>query len=125
MEIETQKRIKKYTTYAGKLKNQFKEYEGQSEKYYTDILDRFKKNAKNEINWRQKEVDRLNKLKDEHEGKIDRLTNRIRERKLKGLLSEDEDEPSDDDEFGDPNRNIDDEEYERLKRERREVKKKI
>ena len=64
------------------------------------------------------------KLKEDHEGKIIRLTNRIRERKLKGLLSGDEEESSDD-EWGDANRDIDDKEYKRLKKERRELKLRI
>ena len=64
------------------------------------------------------------KLKEDHEGKIERLTNRIRERKLKGLLSGDEAESSDD-EWGDADRDIDDDEYQRLKKERADLKQTI
>lgn len=122
VEIETNKRIKKYQNYAQMLKNKFKDYEGQSEKYYADVLEKFKKQAKYEIKYRQNDIDRLTKEKDEHEYKIARLMERIRARRLKGLLSDDEDEASDDDNWGDVDRDIDDEEYLRLKAERRRQK---
>lgn len=107
------------------MKHKFKDYESQSEKYYADVLEKFKKQAKNEIKYRQQEIERLQKQRDDHESKIARLKDRIRGRRLKGLLSDEEDDESDGDRWGDVDRDIDDEEYLRIKAERRRIKAEI
>ena len=43
IEHESNKRINGYRDYAKNLKTQFEEYETESERYYSDLLDRFKK----------------------------------------------------------------------------------
>lgn len=42
MEVEANKRINRYKQYASNMKVQFEEYEKQSEKYYSEMLERFK-----------------------------------------------------------------------------------
>ena len=105
--------------YASQLKGKFKEYDEQSERYYTDVLDRFKTNASNEVQMREREIERLNKLKEHYEGKIGRLIMRVQERKIKRLLSDVEDES--DGEF-DWTKEIDDTEFKYIKAQRRQFK---
>jgi len=61
-----------------------------------------------------------------HEAKIARLIGRIRERNVKNLLTEDEDESSESgDDFGNPDREIDETEFRYIKAQRRQYKAQI
>lgn len=46
IEHESNKRINRYRDYATGLKAQFGSYEAESEKYYSELLDKFKKQAR-------------------------------------------------------------------------------
>ena len=39
-------RIKKYADYAARMKLKFSDYESQSEKYYSEMLEKFKEQAR-------------------------------------------------------------------------------
>jgi hypothetical protein len=49
VEKESNKRIEKYRKYASEMKLKFTEYELQSEKYYSEMLNNFKKHAKEQM----------------------------------------------------------------------------
>lgn len=71
---------------------------------------------------REREIERLNKVKDHHEGKISRLIGRIQDRNIKRLLSDDEDES--DGEY-DWVKEIDDTEFKYVKAQLRQFKAQI
>lgn len=56
------------------------------------MLGKFKSHAKEQMMKRQKKIDGLMAQINKHNDKIMRLTGRIREKKLKGFLSDDEEE---------------------------------
>ena len=49
------------------MKLKFADYEEQSEKYYSEMLEKFKSQARSAVNKKQKELNALQKLKEEHE----------------------------------------------------------
>ena len=49
VEKESEKRINKYRDYADQMKVKFDEYEAQSERYYSDMLDQFKLKARDAV----------------------------------------------------------------------------
>ena len=49
MEKESNNRIEKYRKYASEMKLKFTEDELQSEKYYSEMLNNFKKHAKEQM----------------------------------------------------------------------------
>ena len=67
VEDESNRRIKRYADYAVEMKEKFVDYETQSEKYYSEMLEKLKTKAKTEIAKKQKELDELKALKAEHE----------------------------------------------------------
>lgn len=122
MEREANLKIRKHLENSQLLKQKFKDFDNQSEAYYADVLDRFKNNARNEVQMREREIDRLTKIKDDHEARISRLIGRIHDRNIKRLLSDDEDES--DGEF-DWAKEIDDTEFKYIRAQLRQFKAQI
>ena len=63
-------RIKKYADYAARMKLKFADYEAQSEKYYSEMLEKFKEQAKKTITKKQKELDSLKKTKEDNDARM-------------------------------------------------------
>ena len=59
VEKESNKRIEKYRKYASEMKMKFTEYELQSEKYYSEMLNNFKKHAKDQMLKKQQMIEKL------------------------------------------------------------------
>ena len=59
MEEEANKRIRRDADYAKQMKDKFADYEAQSEKYYSEMLEKFKVQAKQVVTKKQKELDEL------------------------------------------------------------------
>ena len=99
VEDESNKRIKKYADYAREMKDKFADYESQSEKYYSDMLEKFKGQARTVVQKKQKELDELKTNKKDYEDRLERLKARVEEKKIKNFWSdaeeESEDEPAD------------------------------
>ena len=95
VEDESNKRIKKYADYAREMKDKFTDYEAQSEKYYSEMLEKFKTQARTVVTKKQKELDELKANKKEHEERIVRLKERIEEKKIKNFWSDEEEESED------------------------------
>ena len=108
-------RIKKYADYAARMKIKFADYETQSEKYYSDMLERFKEQARKTVTKKQKELDALMKTREEHEARIARLKDRIKERKIKNFWSDESEESEEEPEIAFINREVDMEEYNYVK----------
>ena len=53
IEYESNTRIKKYADYAARMKLKFTDYESQSEQYYSEMLDKFKDQARKVVNKKQ------------------------------------------------------------------------
>ena len=53
IEYESNVRIKKYADYAARMKLKFTDYESQSEQYYSEMLDKFKDQARKVVNKKQ------------------------------------------------------------------------
>lgn len=70
IENESNARIKKYSDYAARMKLKFADYEEQSEKYYADMLAKFKEQAKKVVTKKQKELDQLTREKNDHEERL-------------------------------------------------------
>ena len=49
------------------MKLKFADYESQSETYYSDMLEKFKAQARSAVAKKQKELNNLTKQKEEHE----------------------------------------------------------
>ena len=73
------------------MKMKFAEYEAESEKYYKEMLAKFKQQARDAVKRKQAEIDRLQKLKGEHEARILRIREKTRDKKLKGVLTDQSD----------------------------------
>lgn len=76
------------------MKNKFQEYEIQSERYYADMLEKFKAQAREVVQKKHKELEVATKQRDEHAEKIMRIKERIRSKATKRLLSDEEDQES-------------------------------
>lgn len=94
IELESNKRIARYRDYAQGMKNKFQEYEIQSERYYADMLEKFKAQAREVVQKKHKELEIATKQRDEHAEKIMRIKERIRSKATKRLLSDEEDQES-------------------------------
>ena len=95
MEDESNKRIKKYADYAKEMKDKFTDYESQSEKYYSEMLEKFKTQARSVVQKKQKELDELKEIKKDHEARILRLKERTTEKKIKNFWSDESEESED------------------------------
>ena len=72
------------------MKLKFADYEKQSEIYYSDMLARFKSQARSAVAKKQKELNSLVKQRDDHEAQIMKIRDRIKERKIKAFWSDQE-----------------------------------
>ena len=115
IENESNVRIKKYADYAARMKIKFADYETQSEKYYSDMLERFKEQARKTVTKKQKELDALMKTREEHEARIARLKDRVQERKIKNFWSDESEESEEEPEIAFIDREVDMEEYNYVK----------
>ena len=72
------------------MKLKFADYEAQSETYYSDMLEKFKSQARSAVAKKQKELNNLVKQKEDHEAQIVKIRDRIKERKIKAFWSDEE-----------------------------------
>ena len=72
------------------MKLKFAEYEQQSETYYSDMLEKFKAQARSAVAKKQKELNNLTKEKEEHEATIAKVREKIKDRKIKQFWSDEE-----------------------------------
>ena len=93
------------------MKLKFADYEAQSEKYYSEMLEKFKEQAKKTITKKQKELDSLKKTKEDNDARMQRLHERIQERKIKNFWSDESEESEEEPELAFINRDVDMEEY--------------
>ena len=122
IEIESNQRIKKYADYAARMKTKFADYEGQSEKYYAEMLDRFKDQARKAVTKKQNELEKLLSEKSEFEARILRLKERTAERKIKNFWSDDSEESEEEPALDFFTREVDMEEYVYVKAQRKRAK---
>lgn len=120
--MESNQRIKKYADYAARMKLKFGDYETQSEQYYSQMLDKFKSQARKMVDKKQKELDALVKTKDESEARMLRLKERIQERKIKNFWSDESEESEEEPAMDFFTREVDIEEYNYVKAQRRRAK---
>ena len=104
------------------MKLKFSDYEAQSEEYYKNMLDRFKDHARKAITTKQRELDVVTTAKDQHEARIGRLQERIKERNIKNFWSDQEEESEDEPPVDFLTRPVDIEEYNYYRAERRRFK---
>ena len=74
------------------MKLKFADYEEQSEKYYSEMLEKFKSQARTAVNKKQRELNALTKLKNEHEAEIVKIKAKVQERKIKAFWSDESEE---------------------------------
>lgn len=103
------------------MKLKFADYEDQSEKYYSEMLEKFKSQARTAVNKKQRELNALTKLKEEHEAEIEKIRGKIKERKIKAFFS-DESEESEEEVIMPAKREVDIEEYNFVKAKRKRAK---
>ena len=101
------------------MKEKFTDYEVQSEKYYSEMLDKFKVQARQVVAKKQKELDELKDNKKEFEERLDRLKKRTEEKKIKNFWS---DEESEDETPAEIKREVGMEDYEYIKAQRNRAK---
>ena len=104
------------------MKNKFVDYEEQSEKYYSEMLDKFKAQARNAVAKKQRELNALGKLKDEHAEQMQKIREKVKERKIRAFWSDESD--SEEEEVVDVpvKRQADIEEYNFVKANRKRAK---
>lgn len=107
------------------MKMKFSDYEEQSEDYYKNMLDKFKDQARKAVTKKQQELDVLTDVKNDHETRIDRLQERIKERNIKNFWSDQEEESEDEPAVDFLTKSVDIEEYNYYRAERRRYKLKI
>ena len=73
------------------MKKKYEQFEVESEKYYADLLDKFKAQAKSVIDRKEQELAGVRQIKEMKEAKIERMRARKREKHFSGLLSDEED----------------------------------
>lgn len=122
VETESNERIKKYRDYAKEMKQKFGDYEDQSEKYYSEMLEKFKAQARNAVNKKQRELNALLKLKEEHEAEMDKIRGKIKERKIRAFFSDEEESEEEEDTAMPIKREADMEEYVYVKANRKRAK---
>lgn len=104
------------------MKDKFVDYEWQSEKYYSEMLEKFKGQARAAVAKKQKELNALTKLKEEHEAQMLKIRNKVKERKIKAFWS-DESESEEEEIVDVPiKREADMEEYNFVKANRKRAK---
>ncbi len=104
------------------MKIKFTDYETQSEDYYRNMLDRFKTQARNAINKKQRELDEVSRVRKNHETRFVRLKERTNERKIKNFWSDESEESEEEPEINFLTREVDMEEYNYFKAERKRCK---
>ena len=104
------------------MKLKFADYETQSEQYYSQMLDRFKQQARKAVEKKQKELDTLTKTKTDHEARVARLKDRVRERKIKNFWSDESEESEEEPALDFFTREVDIEEYNYMKAQRKRAK---
>ena len=97
------------------MKLKFADYEAQSEQYYSQMLDRFKAQARKVVEKKQKELDALARAKQDHEARMLRLQERIKDRKIKNFWSDESEESEEEPALDFFNREVDIEEYNYVK----------
>ena len=75
------------------MKVKFDEYEKQSERYYSEMLEAFKNQARKAVQAKVLLIDKLNEEAMDKNEKIFRIKERIVEKSYKGLMSDVEDSP--------------------------------
>ena len=70
------------------MKTKFADYEEQSEKYYAEMLELFKNQARTAVNKKQKELNALTKLKNDHEAQMIKIRDKVKERKIRAFWSD-------------------------------------
>lgn len=86
--MEANRRVKRYQEYAKDMKVKFEQYEKESEKYYSDMLDKFKAQAKEVCLKKERELEEVKRLKVEKESKIERIRERMVVKSYKGIMSD-------------------------------------
>ena len=86
------------------------------------MLDRFKTQARNTVNKKQRELDALNRAKTNHEERIARLKERVNERSIKNFWSDESEESEDEPATNFLTREVDMEEFNYFKAERKRRK---
>lgn len=104
------------------MKLKFADYEAQSEQYYSQMLDRFKAQARKVVEKKQKELDALAKAKQDHEARMIRLQERIKDRKIKNFWSDESEESEEEPALDFFTREVDIEEYNYVKAQRKRAK---
>ena len=104
------------------MKSKFSEYEIQSEKYYADLLERFKEKARLAVDKKQKELNKLGQIRDEYIQRVKRLKERAQERKIKNFWSDESSEEEEDVPVPHINREVDLEEFNFVKAKRKNAK---
>ena len=104
------------------MKTKFADYEEQSEKYYADMLDRFKEQARKVVTKKQKELDDLKKQKEKHLARVIRLKERTVDRKIKNFWSDEDTESEEEEPVTAFNRVVDMDEYSYVKAQRKRYK---
>lgn len=83
--------MQRYKEYALGMKKKYEQFEIESEKYYSDLLDKFKAQAKQVMERKEQELEGIRQIKAVKEAKIERMRARKREKHFSGLLSDEED----------------------------------
>ena len=104
------------------MKLKFSDYESQSEKYYSEMLEKFKEQARKMVQKKQKELDNLDKIKKDYEARMLRLQERIKDRKIKNFWSDESEESEEEPEMNFITRDVDLEEYRYVKAQRKRAK---
>ena len=104
------------------MKLKFTDYESQSEQYYSEMLDKFKDQARKVVNKKQQELDTLTRIKGEQEARIARLKARAQERKIKNFWSDESEESEEEPVVNFIDREVDMEEYLYVKAQRKRAK---
>lgn len=86
------------------------------------MLDRFKTQARNTVNKKQRELDALNRAKTNHEERIVRLKERVKERSIKNFWSDESEESEDEAATNFLTREVNMEEFNYFKAERKRCK---
>ena len=60
------------------MKKKFSDYEEESEKYYADMLEKFKGQARKAVNKKQKELNECLKLREEHDEEMKKIRTKIK-----------------------------------------------
>lgn len=104
------------------MKLKFADYEAQSEKYYAEMLEKFKEQARKVVNKKQRELDALTKLKNNQEARIVRLKERTTERAIKNFWSDESEESEEEAPLDFFKRQVDYEEYDYVRKDRKRAK---